>query len=188
MNWWDNNTNEEQMLGWVGDYTASSKVVSRKHIIGKRYKSILDCGAGLCSEYYGYKADGYKIKYSAIDGCEKFVERAKNVGINIVLAELDHIPFPDNSFDVVYIRHVLEHLPRYEDALKEAIRVTKKEVVVVFFIPPTDKEDAINFDGALYHNFYNKDKMVSFLYSLPEVDKIETQDVGNEVIWSISKK
>lgn len=56
-NWWDRHigadTNIETFKGWVSDHTAESKVYARRLVQAMGCRSILDCGAGLCSEYDG---------------------------------------------------------------------------------------------------------------------------------------
>ncbi len=126
-NWWDHNTDDEQMLRGVGDYNAKTKKIAREHIKSKGYKSILDCGAGLCSEYDGYKNDGYEIDYHAIDECKKFVKNASERGINIKIGSMENmVQYRNALFDVVYIRHVLEHLNHAYNAISESVRLAKK--------------------------------------------------------------
>jgi len=48
-------------------------------------------------------------------------------------ADLESLPFPDNSFDVVVCSHVLEHIPDFDRGLQEIFRVARKRVV--FAVP-----------------------------------------------------
>lgn len=43
-----------------------------------------------------------------------------------VKADLLNLPFPNESFDVVFCNHVLEHIPEDQKAMKELYRVMKK--------------------------------------------------------------
>lgn len=100
------------------------------------------------------------------------------------------IPFEDAAFDIVYARHILEHLPYYEKALEELIRVARYEALVVFFIPATDVEDIIDFgisDGHMvYHNRYNRAKLEKFVLSQPKVSHITWETISqNEEILHI---
>src|SRR3989344_9093573 len=45
------------------------------------------------------------------------------------------LPFPSNSFDVVFITHVLHHTNNYLDLLKEAKRVSKKTIIIYEDLP-----------------------------------------------------
>lgn len=187
MNWWDNNTTEEQMLEWVGDYNAKTKKIAREHIKSRGYKSILDCGAGLCSEYDGYKKDGYDIDYKAIDTCDKFVKIASNRGINIKNCSIEDIRhFNQASVDVVYIRHILEHLNSAYNAISESIRVAKKEVLIIFFIKPHDTYEIKRTGNGIPHNIYNKQEVEKRIKEFPRVDHIEWEEIDkNEIILHI---
>lgn len=44
--------------------------------------------------------------------------------------------FGRNRFDVVLVRHVLEHLPDFEPAMNEAISVSRRLALFVFFLTP----------------------------------------------------
>lgn len=178
MNWWDNNADEQQVLEWVGDCNAKSRVITREHIIRNGYKSILDCGAGPCSEYYGYKGQKYDIEYKAIDTSENFVSNAIARGISITNNSIDDIPHEDNSSDVVYVRHVLEHLNDPDKAIKEMIRVAKKEVIIIFFIPPHDADPIIRIGDGIYHNIYNKKKIEDLILSDDKTRCIDWEDIG----------
>ena len=56
---------------------------------------------------------------------------------NLAFCESDitQLPFPDNSFDMIFSNHVVEHLPHPEKAFKELKRTATKECVFVFSVP-----------------------------------------------------
>lgn len=56
-------------------------------------------------------------------------------------ADSGHLPFADDSFDVVTIRHLLEHLPDslMQPTISEAIRVAQNGVIIGFYVPPTEQ-------------------------------------------------
>lgn len=67
------------------------------------------------------------------------VENGKTPGLEIVnvdsrahpgaeIADMENLPYPDNSFDLVVCINALDHTPDAEKALKEMIRVSKKWV------------------------------------------------------------
>lgn len=182
--WWDRHAIEqiELFTHWIGDHTAPSKVAARQYVISQGYKSILDCGCGTCSEYYGYKQDAPELAYFGVDSCLDLVALASKKGIpNVVYGDLESLPFADNFADVVYIRHVLEHLEGYESALKDAIRVASREVLVNWFIRCTDEDDLLNYDPVLdlRHNRYNRLKLETFLSSQSEVEGFCWSECGN---------
>src|ERR1035437_1315796 len=149
--WWDENAiNQLKTLeGWIGNHTAPSKVEARRHVAQSGYKSILDVGCGLCSEYAGYKADGYEIEWRGVDSCADLVNLTiPRMPFKVTKADAELLPFPDKFFDVVYIRHVLEHLKSCQAAIREAVRVARKEVLIVWFLRPTYEKASINYDAA----------------------------------------
>ena len=191
--WWEKNL--ENQMGefrlWIGDYKAESKVFCRKYIASKGYKSILDCGCGVCTEYYGYKNDGYPIEYKGVDATPKLVALGLKNGIDVVEGYLEALPAADASVDVCYIRHILEHLPYYGDAINEAMRVAAKEVVICWFIKPDDQPDLVNYDATnnLYHNRYNIDGVLNLIQAHPRFESCETQDINaQESLFKIKLK
>ena len=52
-----------------------------------------------------------------------------------VKADICNLPFQDNSFDVIFCNHVLEHIPNDTKAMQELFRVLKKGGFGIFQIP-----------------------------------------------------
>ncbi len=180
--WWNKNVEVriDDFKSWVGDYNKASKVYCRKYIADKQYKTIIDCGCGMATDYNGFKKDNYKIDYTGLDSCRFFIDINATHGIKMINAELEKdLRIVSNSYDVVYCREVLEHLNGYEKCLSELIRIGIKEVIIVFFIKPAEEDDKINYweSEDLYHNKYNKDKLEKFINDNPKVDKLFWVDV-----------
>lgn len=181
--WWTFNPDKFDMFnGWLGDYNARSRALSREHIIQQGYATVLDVPCGTCTEYFGYQKTNMAVDYTGLDITAYLVARAQSFGIKAHEGSIENIPFIDSSFDLVYIRHLLEHLDYYQKALSEAIRVAEKEVLVVFFIPPTSgRGDIISpaeVDGALlFHNNYNREALIWFINQNPKVKHLEWQAV-----------
>lgn len=125
----------------------------------------IPCGAG--TDYFGILHDTIKIAYQGIEITPKLVTFCKDKGVPVLQGSIEQIEFFDSSFDIAYARHILEHLSYYHKALHELIRVAKKEVLVVFFIPPQSMPDKINLytirGFQLYNNRYNKELIEQFL-------------------------
>lgn len=137
--WWNKNveTRIDDFKSWIGDFNQPSKVYCRNYVADKKYKNLIDCGCGLATDYFGFKTNGYEVGYTGLDSCKYLVELNRADGITMIEAELvETLPISDNSYDVVYCREVLEHLPYYEKTVNEFIRIAAKEVIIVFFIRP----------------------------------------------------
>ena len=104
-----------------------------------------------------------------------------------VKADICNLPFKDDSFDVVFCNHVLEHIPDDKKAMQELFRVLKKGGFGVFQIPQdmsrentfedasiTDKEERTKIFGQYDHvrvygrDYFNKLRSVGF--KVDEVD------------------
>lgn len=55
----------------------------------------------------------------------------------MVQMDLTNIKYPDNSFDVIYCSHVLEHIPNDRAAMSELRRVLKKDGWAIILVPIT---------------------------------------------------
>lgn len=105
--------------------------VARKIIsehVKKTSKSILDVGCGIGLDYTYYK--GSHVKYLGVDITEKFLKECKKRGVPAQYGDILNLPFPDKSFDTVYCKDLLLHLPvgLWRKALTEMVRVAKKQV------------------------------------------------------------
>lgn len=164
--WWNNNV--QKMLGtfniWIGDENAETKVYSRRYIYSLGFKSIVDLGCANASMYNGFQKENYNIEYTGVDSCTYLVEENKKRGINCLLSDVIKTPFQDNSFEIVYSRHIIEHQAEFKEYLEETIRIAQKEVLHIFFKVPGDKE-IINYTehDNLYHNTYSKQDIETYL-------------------------
>lgn len=91
---------------------------------------ILDCGAG-DGAFAAAVAQTMPAQIIAVDLSPQMLACAEqrltrlNVDAQYRLADARCLPFPDDSFDLVVTAHMLEHLPRPEQALREISRVLK---------------------------------------------------------------
>jgi ubiquinone/menaquinone biosynthesis C-methylase UbiE len=174
--WWNKNAKNrmDDFRAWVGDFDQPSKIHCRKYIVSKQYKSLIDCGCGLASDYFGFKKDRYRIDYTGLDSCKYFVKINRKRGIYMVEAELEkNLPLRDSHYECVYGREILEHLSYYEKTISEMIRIASKEVILVFFIE-LGEMDEINYweEEDLYHNKYDKEKLEKFITGIKKVNKM----------------
>ncbi len=104
-----------------------------------------------------------------------------------VKADICNLPFTDNSFDVVFCNHVLEHITDDTKAMQELFRVLKKGGFGIFQIPQdlsrkttfeddsiTDRKERAKIFGQYDHvRIYGRDyfnKLRSIGFTVDEVD------------------
>ena len=103
-----------------------------------RVASLLDCGCGTghTAELITKLIPGITIDAIDVEEYQVTVAREQlggsNGRIRLRQGSITQIPFPDNTFDAVVSRLVLEHLPDPVIALREALRVLKPGGVAWF--------------------------------------------------------
>lgn len=124
-----------------GDDTGAFLNVQRRHRIIKKHIDltdtfILDCGCGsgeYILEFLNYSPNVYGIEYDF-----KKVETYKSLGVhteNVIQGDIQDMQFKDETFDVVFLNEVLEHIPNQKKVLAEIRRVLKKDGVLVVRSP-----------------------------------------------------
>lgn len=108
-----------------------------------------------------------------------------------IKADICNLPFEDNTFDVIFCNHVLEHIPDDTKAMQELYRVLKVGGIGIFQIPQdlsrektfednsiTDKKERQNIFGQYDHvRIYGRDyfdKLRSVGFKVEEVDYTKT--------------
>jgi ubiquinone/menaquinone biosynthesis C-methylase UbiE len=174
--YWEDNYSEmsEEMHGWFGaNFAEPYRVYSRSLIAKMGYKTVLDGGAGFCAEYDGFAAEHPSIAYSALEITPAFVTQASERGIDIKLGSIEEMPYESDSVDCVYIRDTLRHLPEFEKAVDESLRVARYESMIVFCRPLVDdpsNEIMFNEDEGIYDNRYSQARLSAYLSSHPMVE------------------
>jgi SAM-dependent methyltransferase/uncharacterized protein YbaR (Trm112 family) len=91
-----------------------------------RGKRVLDAGCGIGR--HAYYAAHYGAEIWAVDISDAVEVAAKNnrgTGARVIQADLNHLPFREESFDLVYSMGVLHHLPDPEGAFRYLLRFVK---------------------------------------------------------------
>ena len=146
-----------------------------------------------------------KVLHMAPEQC--FLNRFKNLKHEYITADLNSpiadvkaditdLPFEENTFDIIFCNHVLEHIPDDTKAMKELYRVMKKGGMGVFQIPQdlnrettfednsiTDKKERAKIFGQYDHvRIYGLDyftKLRSIGFKVEEVNY--SQKISSEL-------
>jgi len=152
-----------------------SKLSPRRHIHNSRFnsllklignvtnKKILDAG---CGEGYFLSLINSKEKFG-VELSEKRVSEALKLypQLKIKIADVNNLPFEDDTFDVIVCSEVLEHVSGYQKALKEFKRCVKKDGHIVLSFP---NEPTVSFGRLLLLKF-----------PIHEIDHINSISPGN---------
>jgi len=66
-----------------------------------------------------------------------------------IKVDIQNIPFPDESWDLVICNHILEHVPNYKIALKELKRILKKRGLLEITVPTDRKITSVYEDSTI---------------------------------------
>ena len=190
LQWWEDNLSiperHKEFSGWLEDSDMSSRTELFNLIELKKINNVLEIGPGIFTDYNIFFSKKENIQYSSIDITKKIVDSAKKMGINCEQSSVENIIYPDSSFELVYCRHVMEHLDYYTLALEEMIRVSNKHIFIIFWLL-NDNDDIINYNGnlKLYHNNYSKTKIENLL--IEKNLSFEWLNSNNDKLLFISK-
>jgi SAM-dependent methyltransferase len=92
-----------------------------------RGQKVLEVGVGMGADYLewlkaGARATGVDLSAASIARARRRCESAGHQP-NLQVADAEHLPFPDNSFDLVYSYGVMHHSPDTARCVQEALRV-----------------------------------------------------------------
>ena len=114
----------------------------------KQVLTFLDLGCGPNADILSLLPD---VAYTGIDFVPGYVaglrRRYPETGPfpfsrrQFIAASMEYLPFPDESYDVVYSRHTLEHVPDLRHALSEIDRVLRPGGRFIFCVPAAAKDE-----------------------------------------------
>src|SRR6266705_1756754 len=128
----------ERATEWAAYYADPEPPLSRQHLISRQRfalemleavippsSRVLDAGCGSGVMAAKLMDGGYAVW--GIDFAEPMIRQARALcgSHQFAVGDIEHIPFPDNAFDVVVSLGVIEYLESDEQALREIRRVLK---------------------------------------------------------------
>jgi ubiquinone/menaquinone biosynthesis C-methylase UbiE len=140
---------------WAIDYGeigGAQVVVKLEKALGHapaHYERILEIGAGTGYFTLNLLRQGIAERATAIDISPGMLEAlqasARRLGLEVetVPGDAEHLPFADESFDLVLGHAVLHHIPDLPRALRECVRVLKAGGTLAFMGEPSRHGDRI---------------------------------------------
>jgi ubiquinone/menaquinone biosynthesis C-methylase UbiE len=110
-------------------------LLARRH--GRRGGALLEVGCGL-GHLVGQLEDSFRT--AAVDVNRHALQQARVVAphTQLEVASAEHLPFSRGSFEVIIIKHIIEHLPAPELAIAELGRVLRPGGLLLFSTPNLD--------------------------------------------------
>lgn len=178
LQWGSPNASWERLPGWyvrwrlvrqLGSWDSPPRRALRLEI-AEVGGSVLEVACGPGIEYGGINKAGLQVRYVGVDITPTMIAICQRnyPGITFQVAGVDSLPFPDSSFDTVFAKDLFEHLPGYETGLREMFRVTKRQVLIYFFLPLTEgtAEQGIHPESGFLYNHYSRAELERFARSL----------------------
>jgi len=141
----------------------------------RKGETVLDVGCGAGTGYEVLAGAGPESLYAGVDSSEPSIEIARELypaGDFRVGNATALVPqFGTASFDVVNVRHVLDHLPDFEPAMEQAISVSRRLAVFVFFLTPR----TLPFGVRKLDPGFNRPAFYTYIYSRPAINRFLLQ-------------
>tara|TARA_B100000161_G_C33487221_1_gene385323 strand:+ start:265 stop:951 length:687 start_codon:yes stop_codon:yes gene_type:complete len=109
----------------------------------KKGQSLLDIGCGRGDFLKGFLDCG--LNGYAVDQSDTVLNHLPEINFKYSNIEEDGIPFPDEMFDIVYSKSVIEHFYYPEKLMKEIYRVLKPGGIVITLCPSWEYNYKIYF-------------------------------------------
>lgn len=173
-------------------YTGIKEISSRLESLNllKRRKSVLDIGAGMGWSLQWLKQNYSNLcDFSAIESSKHCVENIKNVvGAKVISTDVDS-PWSLSKFDLIIMRHVLEHFLNPIEALAKVKNNLSNDGVVYIAVP-----DMMNPKGSLknywfrsVHTFYFSEGSLCSIASKVNLSPLIIRSNSSE-LWGVFQK
>lgn len=120
----------------------------------KEKNTMLEIGCGRGEMLRNFKNLGLHVE--GIDLSPEAPNYHEDIEIKVANVEEEKLPYPDNSFDVIYSKSVLEHFYYPERYMKEAYRVLKPGGVILTLVPDWESCYKVYFDDYTHRTPFSK--------------------------------
>ena len=116
-------------------------------------EKILDLGCGRGEFLRGFSKLG--LQAEGLDGCAS--ARDMNKDYRIEIADLEgRLPYPDNSFDMVYHKSLIEHLHDPANLMSESYRILKEGGKVLILTPDWQSQFKNFYEDPTHYRPYTR--------------------------------
>ncbi|MHB1167120.1 MAG: class I SAM-dependent methyltransferase [Carboxydocellales bacterium] len=152
------NTSESKFLKYITRFIAKQDTKHFKKYLNKEAKILeIGCASGdylvHLRDFGGWDAYGIELSSYAVDKAKKEYQ------LNIQEGTLFDTSFENNEFDLVIMRHVLEHIPNINETLQEIKRILKPKGKIMIIVPNVDTIETKVFGSYWWYDiprhFYN---------------------------------
>jgi len=125
----------EEKHWWFSGRRFLVKKLLKKYFANNKKISILDagCGTGLLDEEL--KKENFNYQIVGVDSSTEAVNFSRKRGNEIFLSSLEDCPFSAQTFDVILLLDVIEHVPDEKVILTEMERLLKPNGLIIVFVP-----------------------------------------------------
>ena len=144
---------------------------------GTPTKSLLDVGAGKGAQAAVFSRY-FNITTLDRHGDARQTFESLNINARVVVAEIGNqaFPLPDNSFDVVFTKSVIEHVENWEQFLTEINRVLKPGGSVIVMTPDWSSQKVNFYDDPTHIRPYTK-RALDRVLRMTGFDDIQIEDI-----------
>lgn len=132
----------------------------------KEGMSILDNGCGRGEFLHAFSTLGLKVSGTDVSD---YCKEAAIVDLNN-----EKLPYPDNYFDVVFSKSVIEHIQNTENYIAEMKRVLKPEGIIILLVPDWETQYYIFYQDPTHIHPYTV-KSINSLLSMFEFKEVKVQ-------------
>lgn len=164
-------------------------------------ENFLDVGCGSGTTLDALMEIKRNVKYKGVDFIERRINwlRQKYPDFEFDTQDARHLKEPDQSWDTVWSRHVIDHLDNFEKSMDEHCRVAKKRVICILWVDLSNEDQhqiKPIIDGPMdnrktypdeWTNQYSRKKVMEYLESKKQ-EGWQILEFQEDCSWDMSRK
>jgi ubiquinone/menaquinone biosynthesis C-methylase UbiE len=115
--------------------------VLKNHLPRGRFAIDVGCGPGLVLKEMYHIYDycvGTDISPGILRQAKTYLEAKEKCSIDLLCADIEHMPFKNSAFEIASMYSVLHHLPNLNSSLKEMNRIMNTKSPLILFHEPNE--------------------------------------------------